>query len=309
MQRQRLKNGLHATNKMYMHGTAALAVLFIFLTIKMLETIMYIIKVLEGHSVKLTKIIAFSLATCFIAGCGAAADTPETVTNIGHEENTLAASVTSTPWPEPDKLIALTFDDGPSTKTMVEVLDLLAEYDAKATFFVIGRQIKDSTMPVMKRAIAEGHEIGNHSMNHVKMAELTEEKILSEYNECQTLVKELFDLDMHFFRAPFGSVDDRMFRLIQAPFMGGFTTGDGTIGSIAADRAWKATSNAYDGAIIVMHCFQGNDETVEALKTILPELKSQGYKFVTLTDLYLESGYELPGPTPGIKIKDNKPIE
>ena len=98
--------------------------------------------------------------------------------------------------------------------------------------------------------------------------------------------------------------------LIPAPFMVGISAGDGTAeGSIAADRAFKVTSKAYDGAIVVMHCFQGNDETVEALQTILPELKAQGYKFVTVSELYLESGCKIPGPTSGVKFYDNKPIE
>jgi peptidoglycan/xylan/chitin deacetylase (PgdA/CDA1 family) len=101
-----------------------------------------------------------------------------------------------------------------------------------------------------------------------------------------------------------------MYQLIPAPFMGAaISTGDGTIGSLAADRAWRATSKAYDGAIVLFHCFQGNDETVAALETVLPELKAQGYQFVTLSDLYLKAGYEIPKPTPGVKFADNKPLE
>jgi peptidoglycan/xylan/chitin deacetylase (PgdA/CDA1 family) len=101
-----------------------------------------------------------------------------------------------------------------------------------------------------------------------------------------------------------------MYQLIPAPFMGaGESAGDGTIGSIAADRAWKVTSNAYDGAIVLMHRFQGNDETVEALKTILPELKAQGYQFVTLTELFTLSGNPIHDAIPGVKITDNKSLK
>lgn len=213
-------------------------------------------------------------------------------------------------WPEPDKLIALTFDDGPSSITMVQVLDLLAEYDAKATFFIIGRKINASTKSVLQRAVEEGHELGNHSFNHLHMAELSEEEIVKEYNDCHQAVLDAVGVEMHYFRPPFNSTDSRMYELIPAPFMVGISAGDGTAeGSIAADRAFKVTSKAYDGAIVVMHCFQGNDETVEALQTILPELKAQGYKFVTVSELYLESGCKIPGPTPGVKFYDNKPIE
>ena len=251
---------------------------------------------------KLLKIIAFSASLLLLAGCGAqpaATTQPET-----------EPAVTTTAAPKADKMIALTFDDGPSTKTMVQVLDLLKQYNAKATFFIVGKKINASTKPVLQRAVDAGHELANHTMDHLKTAELTEEEILAQVADCQAAVKEAVGVDMYYFRAPFGSIDDRMYQLIQMPFMGAaITTGDGTIGSIAADRAWKATSQAYDGAIVLMHCFQGNDETVKALEIVLPELQAQGYEFVTLTDLYTRNGGSVPQPTPGVKFKDNKPLE
>lgn len=258
---------------------------------------------------KIIKLLSLSLSLFMLAGCGATAAQPTQSTEAPTETPTEASTESASQWPEPDKLIALTFDDGPSTKTMVEVLDALDKYDVKATFFVIAKKINNSTIPVMERAIASGHEIGNHSLNHLKMGTLTDEEILKEYTECQRIVKENFGLDLHFFRAPYGSVNDSMYELIPAPFITGYSTGDGTIGSIAEDRAYKAINGAYDGAIIVMHCFQGNDETVKALDILIPELKAQGYKFVTLSNLFTEAGYEIPGPTPGTKIKNNKPIE
>lgn len=254
---------------------------------------------------KVLKMLAGLSALLMLCSCAAAPGT-----NSSEATNVPETTEPQPAWPEPDKLIALTFDDGPSTETMVQVLDLLTQYDAKATFFVIGKKINGSTTPVLQRAVDEGHEIGNHSMNHLHMAELTEEEILAEFNDCQQAVKDAVGVDMYYFRAPFGSIDDRMYRLIPAPFMGaGVSAGDGTIGSIAADRAWKVTSNAYDGAIVLMHCFQNNTETVEALKTILPELKAQGYEFVTLTELFTGNGGEVPAPTPGTKFLDNSTID
>ena len=254
---------------------------------------------------KLLKIIAFSTCLFMIGGC-AAAPAPAANTTVAPETE----PVTTEAEIKPDKMIALTFDDGPSTKTMVEVLDLLKQYDAKATFFVIGRKINANTQPVLQRAVDEGHEIANHPMNHQKTAELTDEEIRAEFEDCQKAVLDAVGVEMYYFRAPYGSIDDRMYEIIQAPFMGAaISTGDGTIGSLAADRAWRATSNAYDGAIVLFHCFQGNDETVTALETVLPELKAQGYEFVTLTELYTRNGGEVPVATPGIKFKDNKPLE
>jgi len=238
---------------------------------------------------KLYKLIALALSVLVLAGCGAAADATSVTTTAPVE--------TTECYPEPDKLIALTFDDGPSAHTMAEILDLLKEYDAKATFFIIGRKIKASTKAVLQRAVDEGHELANHSYNHVKMAELTEEEIVMEYEKCQAAVLEAVGVEMYYFRAPFGSVDARVHRLVPAPFiLCGASAGDGTNESIAEDRAYKILSGAYHGCIALLHCFEGNDPTVEALKTILPQLKAQGYKCVTLTQLYEETGTPLPVP-------------
>jgi len=215
------------------------------------------------------------------------------------------------PISKPDKLIAMTFDDGPSKTTMVEVLELLKKYDAKATFFIVGRKINDITLPVLQRAYSEGHELANHSFSHLHMAELSDEEILREYENCQKIVRDTLGVEMYYFRPPFGNVDDRMYRLIPAPFMMcGASAGDGTrLGSNAEQRISKLLGKAYDGCIALMHCFEGNTETVKALETILPELTSQGYKFVTLTELYHKAGCQIPPPTPLVKFRDNKPLE
>ena len=253
-------------------------------------------------------IVAMVVSLLFLSACGAAvSSTPTGTSSVATNTETTAAQS----WPVPDKIIALTFDDGPSTKTMVEVLDLLKEYDAKGTFFLIGNKIDNTTIPILERAVEEGHELGNHSMNHIKMPTLNEEEILSEIAQCQKAVKDAVNVDMEYFRAPNGAENDLMYDLIQMPFiMGSVSAGDGRINSsIAADRAWQVTSKAYDGAIVVMHCMQNNDATVEALKTILPELKAQGYEFVTVTELFTRNGGEAPVPRHGVHYRDNQPIE
>ena len=244
----------------------------------------------------------------FLSACGAVVSSSPT--GISSDSANTEAT-TSGSWPVPDKIIALTFDDGPSTKTMVEILDLLKEYDAKGTFFLVGKKIDNTTIPILERAVKEGHEFGNHSMNHFKMKTLTDDEVLSEIAQCQKAVKDAVNVDMYFFRPPHLSISPQMYDLIQMPFIGaGISAGDGRINSsIAADRAWKVTSNAYDGAIVVMHCMQNNDATVEALKTILPELKAQGYEFVTVTELFTRNGGEAPVPIHGVHYRDNKPIE
>lgn len=258
----------------------------------------------------IVKFIALFAGLLILSGCAAPKSTPTTTSAFEPSSAPPQTETTATSIVQPDKLIALTFDDGPSVRTMAEVLDLLAQYDAKATFFVIGRKINSGTTPVLQRAVNEGHEIANHSMDHVQMAELTDEEIMAQVEDCQKAVKDAVGVDMYYFRAPFGSIDDRMRKMIKMPFMSyGAAAGDGTIGSIAEDRAWRITSKAYDGCIVLMHCFQGNDETVKALAIILPELQAQGYEFVTLTELFTRNGGTVPDPDGSVSIKDNKPIE
>lgn len=209
-----------------------------------------------------------------------------------------------------EKLIAMTFDDGPSKTTMVEVLDLLAQYDAKATFFIVGRKINEDTLPVLRRALTEGHELANHGFHHVHMPTLSEEEILREYEDCQRVVRDSLGVEMYYFRPPFGSVDDRMYRLIPAPFvLCGASGGDGRkLVHDAQFRTERFMGRVYDGCIGLLHCFEGNTETVKALETILPQLKAEGYRIMTLTQLYQASGLPLPPPAQGVFYRDNKPI-
>lgn len=210
-----------------------------------------------------------------------------------------------------EKLIAMTFDDGPSQTTMAEVLDLLKKYDARATFFIIGRKVNEDTLPVLQRALAEGHELANHGFNHVHMPELTEEEIVSEFEDCQKVVRDSLGVELYYFRPPFGKADDRMFRLIPAPFiLCGASGADGRkLVNDAQFRAERFMGKVYEGCIGLLHCFEGNVETVKALETILPQLQAQGYRLVTLTQLYRLCGCPLPTPTPGFMYRDIKPAE
>ena len=208
-----------------------------------------------------------------------------------------------------EKLIALTFDDGPSRTTMVEILDLLEKYEARATFFIVGRKVGEETLPVLQRALAEGHELANHGFHHVHMPELSEEEILSEFEDCQKVVRDTLGVDMYYFRPPYGKVDDRMFRLIPAPFMlCGASGADGRkLVNDARFRAERFMSKVYEGCIGLLHCFEGNVETVKALETILPQLQAQGYRLVTLTQLYALSGCPQPAPAPGVLYPQPEP--
>ena len=134
-------------------------------------------------------------------------------------------------------------------------------------------------------------------------------EILREFEDCQKIVLDTLGVKMYYFRPPFGKADDRMYRLIPAPFvLCGASGGDGRkLVHDAQFRIERFMSKVYDGCIGLLHCFEGNTETVKALETILPQLKAQGYRIVTLTQLYQASGLPLPPPAQGVFYRDNKP--
>ena len=85
--------------------------------------------------------------------------------------------------------IAITFDDGPHPKETAKILDVLKKYDAKATFFVVGKHVKWYPDSVI-RASKEGHEIGNHTYTHPDISTLSEEQLKTEIKDCENIIME-----------------------------------------------------------------------------------------------------------------------
>ncbi len=201
----------------------------------------------------------------------------------------VSASAASSTETEP-KLIALTFDDGPNTTTTNEVLDLMAEYDAKATFFLIGRNINEESAAVVKRAYDMGMEIGNHSKTHGNMGDMTADEITAEITFVDEKVVEITGESTTYFRPPFIDTSDLMYATIEKTFICGIDTYDYMQNVTAEERAQNILDGAKDGVIVLMHDAAGNDQTVEALKIAMPQLQAQGYEFVTLSELFEKQG-------------------
>ncbi|MFS0723198.1 polysaccharide deacetylase family protein [Paenibacillus sp. 1P07SE] len=201
--------------------------------------------------------------------------------------------------PTQDKKIALTFDDGPYPPSTSAILDLLDQYDARATFFVVGNRVQRYA-DLVRREINEGHEVANHTYNHAYFsrnsdpAKMHEEIVLAE--------KALHALDVpkpSLFRPPGGYYNEAMIHKARRL---GYTT---VLWSWHQDtKDWrkpgiqaivdKVLNNARNGDIVLFHDYvPGSMETIEALKQILPELKSQGYALVTVSEL-LASSKSLP---------------
>ena len=190
------------------------------------------------------------------------------------------------------KYIALTFDDGPNSTTTNEVIDKLEKYGIVASFFLIGNNIDDESAKAVKRAYDLGCEIDNHSRTHSNMTELSAEEIKAEYDYTDGKVYEITGEHTKFFRPRYIAVHQIVFDNVDVPFIAGIGANDWEDRVTAEMRARMILKQAKEGDIILLHDAEGNSMTVEALDTIIPELQKQGYKFVTVTELFKAKGIE-----------------
>lgn len=191
------------------------------------------------------------------------------------------------------KYVALTFDDGPNTTTTAQVLDVLEKYDIIASFFLIGNNINDASAEVVKRAYDMGCEINNHSKTHPYMNQMTVEEIIEEFRYVDDKIFEITGERSKFFRPPYIAVSQEMLDNIDVPFIAGIGCNDWMDNNPADRRAMSILRQVKEGDIILLHDAEGNHMTVEALDTIIPEMLAQGYKFVTVSELFELNGKEI----------------
>lgn len=186
----------------------------------------------------------------------------------------------------PSKLVAFTFDDGPNTTTTSQVLDVLEANLVPATFFVIGNNISEKTVPIMERGHALGCEYANHSYSHSNMAGLEPAKVLEELEVTTTKIHDAIGLEPLFFRPPYLATSSELFETVPMPFIGGIAATDWEPGVDTSARVKAILDQVTDGSIVLLHDMTGNDQTVEAIKILIPTLKSKGYEFVTVSELF-----------------------
>lgn len=195
-----------------------------------------------------------------------------------------------------DKIIALTFDDGPSNVTG-DILDILQAEKVKATFFVVGSWAKgtddngpfDNT-PFMLKAFKQGHSIQNHTWDHPFMATLTAEQMTDEIERNADFIESVIGERPAFFRPPYINVNALLHETVALTFINGINCSDWEPEVDAATRSQRILDQAKDGDVILMHDMKDNVQTVEALKTLIPELKARGYEFVTVPELFKRKG-------------------
>jgi peptidoglycan/xylan/chitin deacetylase (PgdA/CDA1 family) len=184
-----------------------------------------------------------------------------------------------------EKLVALTFDDGPKPGVTEPLLDLLTAEHVRATFFVIGRHMQE--YPALAKATAAaGMEIANHSYTHRSLTSLTPFEATREMLQTQAAVLALTGQLPRFVRPPGGNWNNRVAAIARewglTPCMWSVDVFDSEI--ISARKVAEAVlTQVKPGSIILMH--NGKVSTLQALPTILKELRSRGYHFVTVTEL------------------------
>ena len=225
-----------------------------------------------------------------IAGVGLAAGAGLLAWAVrGRSSQLLAPSI----WKGPTdrKVIALTFDDGPSESTP-RILELLAQYDAKATFFQVGKNV-ERLPEICRQVIAAGCEVGNHSFTHPRFNFTSGQFQMEELSQTQAAIGKACGVTPRWFRAPYGV---RWFGLGGAQQVCGLEGVTWTV--IALD--WKLTATAIqdrmlqraeNGAIFCFHDGRRTNAapdigaTIAAMAVILPELRRRGYELVTLSQM------------------------
>ena len=180
-----------------------------------------------------------------------------------------------------DKVVSLTFDDGPSKYTD-KILNILKKYNACGTFFLIGNKVEFYS-DVLKRMLEEGSEIGNHSYDHKLLTRLSKEDFQEEINKTQEAIKKVTGFTPTLFRPTYGGYTNVLKSYTDLKFV---------LWDVDS-RDWQVKSkdkilnnilpNVKSGSIVLMH--DNHKYALDALEDILVNLKEQGYKFVTVSEL------------------------
>ena len=178
-------------------------------------------------------------------------------------------------------VVALTFDDGPSQYTE-EIIKILEENEVNATFFILGNKVV-AYQDILKKSVQNGNELGNHSYNHKWLSQLSTTELIDQIDKTQKIIQDNIGYTSRYLRPTYGSVTNRIRKN---------TNLEVTLWTVDT-RDWKihnvnriverATTNIEDGDIILMHDIF--ERSKEALKKIIPELKKQGFQFVTISEL------------------------
>ncbi len=204
-------------------------------------------------------------------------------------------------------MIALTFDDGPAEGSTDDILDVLEEYNAHATFFVVGNNITDSTKRLIQREYALGCEIANHTKEHLSLRdELDLEGGMEALEAVDKKVYNCIGRNTAHIRPPYGAYTEAILEACGKSFI--YWSLDSN------DWKWKDAQKDYDtvmenvsdGDIILMHDI--HQPTADAIKRIVPDLIAEGYQLVTVSELMYYRNFTLDKGVVLYNLHPNEPL-
>ena len=249
--------------------------------------------------IKNLKYIALLISVLILlTSCEALNDIP-TFSETEYEESESEAPLETEP-EEPKKRVALTFDDGPaydnetSKRLTYKIVDKLAEYGGKATFFLVGNRINTTTGAAIAYAYEHGSEIGIHAYTHdYNFSTCSTEVYLNELEDTKNAIIKYAGVTPTVFRPPYGSLDKSRAELSGYPvIMWNIDSEDWRYRSISTDAVAKQNvdtivdkimSEVEDGDIILMHEIYKN--SCDAALIVIDRLSAEGYEFVTVSEL------------------------
>lgn len=205
-----------------------------------------------------------------------------------------------------ERIVALTFDDGPMPESTPHILDMLELYDVKATFFLLGQNVADH--PQIARAIVKrGHAIGNHTFNHPRLADLNPVQVARELRRCQRTIEDAVGASPALMRPPYGAQSPGAAltaRMMGHTIVHWSVSGDDWLGDPATLVAERVLAKVTPGSIVLLHdgwtptperrrglsqadtaAQSDRTATIAALPIIIKNLQQDGYRFVTVPDM------------------------
>lgn len=188
------------------------------------------------------------------------------------------------------KLIAFTFDDGPRKGNTERILAALDKYNFRATFFMLGQNVK-LYPDTVKKVYKSGNEVSGHSWNHPQLTKLTKAQIKDQYDRMNQAIYAACKSKAASFRPPYGAVNENVKQVVDKPLiLWSVDTLDWkTLNTNATVNA--ILKNAKDGDIILMHDIHA--PTVAAVEKVLPKLKKEGFEVCTVSELLEAKGVKV----------------
>lgn len=188
------------------------------------------------------------------------------------------------------KMVAITFDDGPSTAATESILKVLKDNDAVATFFMLGSCAMKNP-DIVKAVAAGGNQIATHTYDHKSLTKLTAQEMLEEVEKSRIAIRDAGGGYPTMIRPPYGNVNDLVKSTLEMPLVN-WSVDTLDWKSRDADKVYKhIIEDTKDGSVVLMHDLY--ESTAKAVKKAIPALKKKGYQFVTIDELFMYRGPQL----------------